>query len=156
MMPGGVVKLLHLLFAFTFFASVAGAHFNALVARRSDDAARRAALFEANRFIATRFGLTSLLLLGVLGNLVSPLLGYRMAADRWMWWVNGLWLVMVLVATTLDLPAVRKLAAASRMAADQGSSADFPRALARWRTSNALLLVLLVASIALMVFRWRS
>ncbi len=147
-MPAELWKFLHHLTAFVFVGALLAAHWNVLAARRSGEPARRAVLFESNARVSTWFGLPALVLLGVFGNLAAASLGYRMRADAWLRWVNGLWVVLVLVELLVDLPATRRLAAAVGGEAERG-------ALARWRMANGLVLALFLVFLALMVYRWR-
>jgi hypothetical protein len=54
------------------------------------------------------------------------------------------------------LPNAARLAAISRTAAQGGSSDGFTSALARWRIGNVGQSVLYLATLVLMVYRWRS
>ena len=155
-MPTGVWKFLHVLLSMSFAASVIGAHLNAMLLRRTTDWNRRVALLEANHRNTLVFGLGSLLLLGVLGNLSAIALGYRMSSDTWLRAVNGLWLVTLALQLALEIPAAARALAEARRGADAGAAPDYPRALARWRMSNGVLLLVLVAFVGLMVFRWKS
>ncbi len=155
-MPPGFMLLLHLLFAFVFVGAVMSAHWNVLAARRTADWARRAALLESNVRATTMYGIASLVLLGVFGNLASVALDYRMATDSWPRVSNGLWLVLLGVALALDLPAARRLAALARAGAEGGATTGFDAALTRWRISNGLMLAFFLGFLWLMVFRWRS
>ncbi len=155
-MPAGLMLYLHLVFAFVFVGAVLSAHWNALAARRTSDWARRAALLEANASVTTTFGLAALGLLGVLGNAAAVELDYRMATDAWLRWVNGSWVVLVLMAAVFDLSAARALARIARAGAAGEATTGYDAALRRWRLSNGLLLLGFLAFLGLMVFRWRS
>jgi uncharacterized membrane protein len=155
-MPTGLWQFLHLVFAVSFATAVIGAHWNALLIRRTPDWNRRVALLEANHRNTLVFGLASLLLLGVLGNLSAISLGYRMAADHWLRWSNGLWLLTLLLLLAVEIPAAARVLAEARRGADAGAAPAYDRALARWRASNGIMLLIVVGFLALMVFHWRS
>ena len=149
-------KFLHLIFSFAFVGTLVLAEWNGRAARVAHDWNLRAVLFYLVHRAAGVAGLGSLLALGIFGNLLSTSLGYRMAADTWMRWVNGVWLVAVLVQGFLVLPTSKRLAAMAKTAADGGSGDGWDGLLGRWRLANALQSALYVAMLALMVFRWRS
>ena len=155
-MLAGVWKFLHLLLSVTFAASVIGAHWNGILIRRSTDWNRRVALLESNHRSVLLLGLSSLLLLGVIGNLSAMSIGYRMATDTWMRWANGLWLITVAMLVAVEIPAAARALAEARRGAEAGAAPAYDRALARWRMSNGVMLLLTVAFLALMVFRWKS
>jgi len=152
----GFWQFLHLFFAFSFVGSLVVADWNGRAARATNDWGQRSLLFQIVQLSSRVAGLGGLVLLGVFGNLLSVGRGYSMAADTWMHWVNGLWLVMLIVMALLTLPNAGRLATASRVAAGGGEPAGYAQALVRWRIGNILLSVLYVAMLALMVFRWRS
>ena len=148
--------LLHLFFAFSFVGTLVVADWNSRAARATDDWSQRAGLFDIIARSSRIAGFGSLLMLGVFGNLLSAQLGYRMAVDPWLRWTNGLWLAAVLIMAIVCLPGSRRLEAITRAAAAGGTAEEYPAALARWRTGNAVLSVLYVALLALMVFRWKG
>jgi hypothetical protein len=152
----GVWKLLHLFFAFSFVGSLVVAEWNGRAARMSRDWSQRAVLFEIIRLSSRVAGFGALFLTGVFGNLVSVAAGYKMAVDRWLWCVNGLWIVAMLVMALVLLPSVARLSKISQAAARGGSSDGYESALARWRIGNVAQSVLYLGLLALMVFRWRS
>lgn len=155
-MPVEVVRFLHLLFAFYFVGAGIVAEWNLRAMRSASGWAERAILAETIRRALLFAGLGSLLALGVLGNLLAPMIGYRMAADRWMHVVNGVWLVAVVVLAAFALPAASRLAALARGAAGGGAPDGWDGALGRFRLANAIMTALFLALLALMVFRWRS
>lgn len=148
--------LLHLFFSFSFVGTLVVADWNSRAARRTDDWSQRALLFGIVQMSSRVAGLGSLLLLGVFGNLLSVNLGYRMAGDPWMRWVNGLWLAAVLLMLLVQLPGLARLTATARTAAAGGSGAGYDDALRRWRLGNVGLSLLYLALLTLMVFRARS
>jgi hypothetical protein len=152
----GLWKLLHLFFAFSFVGSLVVAEWNGRAARMSRDWSQRVLLFEIIRLSSRVAGFGALFLLGVFGNLVAVAAGYKMSVDRWLWWVNGLWIVSLLVMALVLLPNVARLASISQTAARGGSAEGYESALARWRIGNVIQSVLYLALLILMVFRWRS
>jgi Na+/melibiose symporter-like transporter len=156
MFMNGLWMLLHLFFAFSFVGSLVVAEWNGRAARMSQDWSQRALLFGIVQLSSRVAGFGALILTGLLGNLVAMRAGYRMPADVWMRWVNGLWIAAVLVMILLVLPNAGRLASISRSAAEGGSSDGFASALARWRFGNLLQSVLYLSLLALMVFHWRS
>jgi len=156
MIPIGIWKLLHLFFAFSFVGTLVVADWNGRAARAAQNWAHRALLFDIVARASGIGGLGSLLVLGVLGNAMAPELGYRMATSTWMWAVNAVWLVTVLVMAMVALPGVNRLAALARQAAAGEPAAEFDAALKRWRLGNLAMSLLYLALLVLMVFRWRS
>ena len=150
-----VWTLLHLFFAFGFVGTLVVADWNSRAARATQDWGRRAALWEIVGKASRVAGFGSLLLLGVFGNLLSAAAGYRMAIDTWPRWVNGLWLVAVLLYLVLILPSLRRVETSARAAADGGDPAGYEGALSRWRLGNAALSLVYLALLVLMVFHWR-
>ena len=148
--------LLHLFFAFSFVGTLVVADWNSRAARATEDWGRRAALFDIIARSSRIAGFGSLLMLGVFGNLLSARLDYRMAADAWLRWTNGLWLAAVLTMLTVCLPGASRLVSLARAAAEGSAAEGYPASLARWRMGNAVLSVLYMALLALMVFRWKS
>ena len=112
-----VWTLLHLFFAFGYVGTLVVADWNGRAARATADWGRRAALYEIIGRASRVAGVGSLLLLGVFGNLLAASLGYRMGADAWLRWVNGLWLVTVLVQVFVCLPSLRRIETAANAAA---------------------------------------
>ena len=156
MIPTGLWKLLHLFFAFSYVGSLVVGEWNGRAARVAKDWGQRALLLKIVQLSSRVAGLGSLLLLGVFGNLTSVSLGYSMARDRWLMWVNGLWLLTVLDMAVLSLPNAGRLARISAAAAGGAPAEGFDLALSRWRLGNVVQSVLYLASLALMVFHWRS
>jgi uncharacterized membrane protein len=155
-----VLRFLHLFFAFTFVGSLVVTEWNSRAARRSFDWGERALLFRIIFTSSTIAGLGGLLLLGVIGNVLSTMLGYRMGADAWIRWVNGLWLIAVLLMAVINVPGVASLARMSKQMAAAGADAEPPAKFAatflRWRLANVAQSALYVAMLALMVLRWRG
>ena len=152
-MPEGVWKFLHILFSVSFAASAIGSHWNAQLLRRASDWSARVALLEAIHRNGLMYGLGSLLALGVTGNLAAMAIGYRMSGG-WMRSVNGLWLLLLLALIAVEIPAAARALAEARRGAEAGAAPAYASALGRWRVSNAVQLVLVLAFLALMVFRW--
>lgn len=161
-MPFDAVLLLrffHLFFAFTYVGALVVAEWNGRAARRSADWRERAALHRVTFMSLTVAGIGGLLLLGVIGNVLSTMLGYRMGADTWMRWVNGLWVAAVLVMLLLSVPAAGALARLAKQAADSGTQdtpTGYAATLTRWRIAGLVQSALYLALLALMVFRWRG
>ncbi len=155
-----VLRYLHLLFAFAWFAAVFAAHWNTLQARRSNDWAVRATLFKQNRGLSAMIALPALLGVGVVGNVFAMQMGYRMADTPLFMVTNGLWAVLVLVTLAMEMPAAGALGALSHAAADaaarggQGEPAGWTRELSRWRMANLVQLLLYIVLLALMVAPW--
>jgi hypothetical protein len=88
------------------------------------------------------------------------MLGYRMALDTWMRWVNGIWIAAVLLMVIVNVPSAAALARLARQAAEAGDQSEAPAGFAatflRWRIANIIQSVLYLALLALMVFRWRG
>lgn len=156
MIPVGLWKLLHLFFAFSFVGALTLAEWNVRAARRTGDWRERARLLSVVLDAYRVYGLLSLLLLGVFGNLAAPAAGYRMATDGWMHVVNGLWVVAVLLYLLLALPAARRAAGLAQAAAGGGPAEGYEQALRRWRLANVVLTLLYIAFLVVMVFPWRS
>ena len=148
--------LLHLFFAFSFVGTLVVADWNSRAARATPDWSQRAALFDIIARASRVAGLGSLVLTGVFGNLLAVDAGYHMATDAWLRWVNGLWLVAVLVLFVVCLPSVRRIESLARAAAGGGSAEGYDAALRRWRIGNVLLSLLYLALLAVMVFHWRN
>jgi len=149
-------RLLHLLFAFYFVGSLIVAEWNGRAARLTRDWGQRAALYNTIYVSTTIVGLGSLILLGVVGNVLAVMLGYRMGADSWLQWVNGLWLVTLLVFGLVNLPGAARLARLAIQAAEGKSADGFDPLVARWRIGNMVVTGLFLALLVLMVFHWRS
>jgi hypothetical protein len=155
-MPLGFWKFLQLLFSLSFVACVMSAYWNVLAARRVEDWGRRTALFTRNQRVTLRFGLISVLLVGVFGHLASLSLGLTLANDRWLSSFDVLCLAALIVMSLVELPASRALVREARRAIHDGPTAAFDRALRRWRIGNSALRLLAAVTIGWMVFRWRS
>ena len=155
-MPVAFWTFLHLFSSFCLVAWVMSARWNVLAARRVDDWGRRFVLFEATQRTSLRIGLTSVLMIGVFANLTALSLGMRLERDSWLRWTDALWIAALAVLALVELPASRALVHEARRAIHEGPSRAFDRALGRWRFGNATLLLLSVASIGLMMFRWRN
>jgi hypothetical protein len=156
MIPVELWRVLHLFFAFSFVGTLVVADWNGRAARATQDWAQRSLLWGIVSNSAGIGGLGSLIVLGVLGNLLSVVTGYHMATDTWLRWANGLWLVAILVMAVAALPSVARLASLARAAAGGGSSEGYDAALRRWRIANIALSLLYLAALVLMVFRWKS
>lgn len=155
-----VLKFFHLLFAFLYVSSLALADWNAAAARRAGTWRERATLFRTTFNATTVTGLGGLLMLGILGNVLSVALGYRMGADAWMQWVNGLWVLATVLMAAVNVPTAGALA---RMATKMSEAAEgtpqpdrWAGALTRWRLARTAQNVLFLALLVLMVFRWRG
>lgn len=155
MIPIEVWRLLHLFFAFAFVGTLVVCDWNSRAARATEDWGQRALLWDIIRR-AAGMGLGSLLLLGVLGNLLSTVAGYRMSADGWPRWVNGLWLVSLIVQGVIVAPGAARLANLSKAASGATKPEGYDAALKRWRLGNVLQSLLYLALLVLMAFRWRS
>lgn len=152
----GLWQFLHLFFAFSFVGGLVVADWNGRAARATNDWGQRAVLFQIIHLSGRVAVFGGLVLLGVFGNLLSVSRGYSMGADVWLRWVNGLWLVMLVVTALITLPNAAHLATASRLAAGGGQPDGYAQSLVRWRIGNILLSVLYVAMLVLMVFHWHS
>jgi len=153
-----VLRFLHLFFAFVYVGSLVVVEWNSRAARTAGSWRERALLFRILFMSATVAGLGGLLLLGIVGNVLSVSIGYRMAEDSWIRWVNGLWIVAVILMAAVSVPSAGAL---SRMAtkmseAPEGTAAPdaWGSTLARWRIGNVVQSLLYVALLVLMVFRW--
>jgi hypothetical protein len=151
-----VWAFLHLFFGFSFVGSLVVADWNGRAARAAQDWGLRAALLEIVARSSRVAGLGSLLLLGVFGNLWSGALGYRMATDSWLHWVNGVWLFAVLLMALVAVPQANRLLRAARAGARGEPANDYQQALGRWRLAQVGLSIAYLALLALMVFRWRT
>jgi uncharacterized membrane protein len=156
MIPAGLWKLLHLFFAFSFVGTLTLAEWNLRAARRTGEWRERARLLSVVRDAYRIYGLLSLLLLGVFGNLAAPAAGYSMRSDGWMHTVNGLWIMAVVLYLILALPAANRAAGLAQAAAGGGPAEGYEQALGRWRLANVLLTLLYIALLVVMVFPWRS
>jgi hypothetical protein len=152
----GLWQLLHLFFAFSYVGSLVVAEWNGRAARATQDWAQRALLFHIVYLSSRIAGAGALFLTGVLGHLTAVTAGMRMAHDRWLWWVTGLWLLALAGMFLINVPNAARLAATARQAAAGGSSEGYTSALARWRFGNVVQSVLYLALLALMVFRGTS
>jgi len=151
-----ITTLLHLFFAFGFVGTLIVADWNSRAARATSDWSRRSLLFEIVGRSSRVAGAGTLLLTGILGNLLAVQLGYRMRADAWLRWVNLVWVAAMIMQFAVCLPAVRRLETLAGAAAAGGGSEGWDPALRRWRLGNAFLSVLYVSLLILMVFRWRG
>ena len=155
-----VLRYLHIVFAFAWFAAVFAAHWNTLQARRTSDWAKRATLFNVNRGLSAMVGLPALLGLGLVGNVFAIQMGYRMGTTPLFMVVNALWVALVLVTLVMEIPASGALGALSHAAADaaarggQGEPAGWTREVSRWRIANLVQLLLYMVLLALMVAPW--
>lgn len=146
----------HLFFAFAFVGTLVLSDWNARAARATTDWARRGLLFGIVSRATRIAGTGALLFTGVAGNFLAVQLGYRMSQDRWLQWVNALWLAALAVQLLICLPSVRRLVEVSAAAAEGGPPVSWDRTLGRWRAGNALLSLLYLGMLVLMVFRWRG
>jgi len=152
----GLWKLLHLFFAFSFVGSLVVAEWNGRAARATHDWNQRAILFQIVHLSSRLAGMGGLFMLGVFGNLTSIGLGYSMRHDAWLRWVNGIWVVALACMGFLSVPSARRLADASRLAAQGGEPEGYDRWLRRWRFANVVQSALYLTALVLMVFHWRS
>jgi hypothetical protein len=151
---------LHVLVAFAWYGAVFAEHWNGSQARRAKDWTTRATLLALNRGISTMVALPALLGVGILGNVFAMQMGYRMGHTPLFMVVNGLWVVLVVVTLAMEMPASGALAALSHAAADASTRGDhsepagWDRELTRWRTANAVQLLLYTVLLALMIAPW--
>jgi hypothetical protein len=155
-----LLRFFHLLFAFAYVSGLALADWNSGAALRARTWRERATLLRVNFIATTVIGLGGLLLLGIAGNVLSVSLGYRMGADAWMRWVNGLWVLATVLLAAVSVPAAGTLA---RMATKMSEAAEGTAApdawagtLTRWRIARVAQNLLFLALLVLMVFRWRG
>lgn len=155
-----LLRFLHLFFAFTYVGALVVVEWNSRAARTARSWREKALVFKVLFTSTTVAGLGGLLLLGIVGNVLSVTLGYRMATDVWLRWANGLWVVAVVLMVAITVPGVGALSRmASKMAeAPEGTAAPdaWAGTLTRWRIGNVLQSALYLALLVLMVFRWRS
>lgn len=158
MPPRHVVEFVHVLLAFFYVGGLLASHLNMLTARRMTTWAEKAALLAANRRATMFVGFPALILLGLAGNVLGMVAGYRMSDTPAFRIVNGLWLACVLVAAVLDLPVTARLAAMSRAAAANGGGepVDWNARLGTWRVGNSIQLVLFVVLLWFMAAPWRT
>jgi hypothetical protein len=155
-----LLHYLHVLFAFAWFAAVFAAHWNTHLARRAKAWATRSTLFDLNRGLSIMVALPALLGVGVVGNVFAMQLGYKMTQTPLFMVVNALWVVLLAVTLAMEMPATGALGALSHAAADaaarggQGEPAGWSRELTRWRTANAVQLLLYAVLLALMITPW--
>jgi len=155
-----VIRFLHLVFAFVWFAAVFAAHWNALRARRAAEWSERRTLFAVNRALSTAVALPALLGLGLVGNFLAVQAGYRMTATPMLMLINVLWLVLLVMSLAIEMPAAGALGALAHAAQDaasrggQGEPAGWGRELGRWRMANGVQLLLYAVLLALMVAPW--
>ncbi len=153
--PVALWRLLHFFFAFGFVGTLVVCDWNSRAARGADDWRQRALLWDIVRR-ASGAGLGALVALGILGNVVLAMMGYRMSADAWPRWVNGLWLVAVIVQGVMVAPGAGRIAKLAKAAADGGPADAYGGALKRWRIANLAQTLLYLALLVLMAFHWRS
>jgi uncharacterized membrane protein len=155
-----VLRYLHVIFAFVWFAAVFAAHWNTLQARRTSDWAKRATFFDVNRGLSAMVALPALLGLGLVGNFFAMQMGYRMGTTPLFMVANALWVALLVVTLAMELPAAGALGALSHAAADaaarggHGEPAGWSRELSRWRVANLVQLLLYMVLLALMVAPW--
>ena len=155
MVPILIWRLLHIFFAFGFVGTLIVSDWNSRAARSTQDWRQRALLWGIVRR-AAGVGVGTLIVLGVFGNLLSSRLGYRMSADAWPRWVNGLWLVSIAVQGVLLAPGAARLAGLAQAGAEGGQTEAYAGVLKRWRLSNVAQSIIYLALLVLMVFHWRS
>jgi hypothetical protein len=148
-------RLLHYFFSFAFVGTLVVCDWNSRAARTTQDWSQRALLWDIVRR-ATAMGLGTLFVLGMLGNLLSNILGYRMATDSWLRWVNGLWVAALFTQGAIVMAGARRLAGVARAAAGGGEAAGYDSALKRWRLGNLAQSILYIALLALMAFHWKA
>jgi len=153
MIPLQLWLFLHLFFAFAFVGSLMVAEWCGRAARRSGDWKERALLFDMVRLASGVSGLGTLLMLGIFGNLLAAVAGYRMATGAWLRGVNALWIVAVVVTAAVSLPGASRLARMSRDAAGGNVPEGYDATLRRWRLGNLAQTLLYLALLALMVWR---
>ena len=149
---GYLWRFLHLLSAFSFVGALTIAEWNGRAARGTHDWARRSALWAVVRSTTQILGLGSLVLLGILGNLLAVTMSLPMGGT-WMRGVNGLWLVGILLYLFLALPAANRLVAACEAAADGAPEAAYDAAVRRARLASVLVSIFYVLMLAMMVLR---
>jgi uncharacterized membrane protein len=155
-----VFHYLHLLFAFTWFAAIFGAHWNTMQAKRTEDWAARATLFGVNRTLSAMIALPMLLGTGIVGNLYAMQLGYKMKDTPMFMAANGLWALLVLLTLVIEIPASGALGALAHASADAakrggtGQPAGWSKELGRWRMANMVQLLLFIVLLALMIAPW--
>ena len=155
-----VLRYVHVLFAFVWFAAVFAALWNTMQAQRSPDWARRAALFDVNRGLSALVALPALLGLGLVGNFFAIQMGYRMGTTPIFMVVNVLWVGLLVVTLAMEMPAAGALGALSHAAADaaarggSGEPGGWKREVSRWRVANGVQLLLHMVLLALMVAPW--
>ncbi len=158
-----LIRYVHLLSAFVFVSAIFATHWNVLAARRTADWRARGPLFELNLRLTRLFALPSLLVIGLVGNVLAMQLGYRMADTPTFRIVNGLWLLQLVLLVVVEMAAADKLAALSRAAANAATRGDGNGAdpvewrplLGRWRFGNAMQLLLFLVLLYLMARPWR-
>lgn len=155
-----LLRFLHLFFAFMYVGALIVVEWNGRSARGAGTWRERALLFRILFASTTVAGLGGLLLLGIVGNVLSVALGYRMADDAWIRWVNGLWVIATVLMAAVNVPGAGSLA---RMATKMSEAAEgtpppdaWTRTLTRWRLANVAQSILYLALLVLMVFRWRG
>jgi hypothetical protein len=155
-----LLHYLHVLVAFAWFAAVFAQHWNGTQSRRAKDWSTRATLLGVNRGLSAMVALPALLGVGILGNVFAMQMGYRMGHTPLFMIANGLWVVLLVVTLAMEMPASGALAALSHAAADAATRGDhsepagWDRELTRWRTANAVQLLLYTVLLALMIAPW--
>ncbi len=157
-MPRHVVEFAHVLIAFFYVGALLASHLNMLAVRRAESWAEKAALLGVMRRASFFIGFPALILLGIAGNVLGMVAGYRMADTPTFRIVNGLWLVSVLVAAVLDLPVTGRLASMARAAIGNGGGepVGWQSRVGQWRLGNGLQLLLFVVLLWLMAAPWHA
>jgi hypothetical protein len=150
-----VWRLLHFFFAFGYVGALIVCEWSSRAARATEDPQQRILLWGLVRK-AGGMTIGTLLLLGVIGNILSVVMGYRMAADGWSRWVNALWLLSVLIQVAVILPVSARILRLAQAAAGGGTAEGYASAIKRWRIANAAQSVLYLALLVLMAFHWRG
>jgi len=153
-----LLRFVHLFFAFVYVGSLVVVEWNSRAARTAGTWRERALLFRILFMSTTVAGLGGLLLLGIVGNVLSVAIGYRMGEDGWIRWVNGLWIVAVVLMATISVPGAGALSrmAAKMSEAPEGTAAPeaWAGTVTRWRIGNVVQSLIYLALLVLMVFRW--
>ena len=152
-----LLKYAHELCAFFYVGAILAAHWNVLAVRRTSDWSERAALLELNQRLSVMFSLLPLIAAGMIGSVMAPQLGYRMAETRALQLATGLWLVLVLLGGAIEIPTAARLAALARSAA-KGAGQEpvgWNGLLGRMRLGNALQLAVFLALLWIMVAPWK-
>jgi len=151
---------LHVLLAFAWFGAVFAENWNGFRARRAKDWATRSVLYDVNRGLSAMVALPALLAVGIVGNVFAMQMGYRMGHTPMLMVVDALWLVLLAVTLAMEMPASGALGALAHAAADAatrgeyGEPAGWGRELTRWRTANAVQMLVYAVMLALMIVPW--